>query len=432
MKIVEGMGSDQIRYFLYINGRWRRRPTKAMRDLGFCLVTMGRGGPGRNADGDPEPAIEDQKRAIELNTEWDRVRAGQAQPPSTTKRRRHPVGSVGDAYERAMALRLAERKTKGITWTKEQESRDDWPRAWRWLGPEFGDCDPKTIAPENFLRIDPNTKEVKGLIPNIESAVSITERHRTIKVWRALWKKMAAMGYVRTADPSLSIANTAPDPRNATWQRREVLRRVQLAWRMGYFGLAACIAVGWDSMLSPVDARRLTPSQARGDAQGIWFELGRAKTGKAAAATLTPWSEAILRAYVARLGVELVPNAPIFRNRSGAAYSKDTLGDDFRDVRDAFDPVDKRQLADMRRSGAVEGDAGGGSVTDQANKMANSVDANKRLRKTYNPTNVASVRRFDEARVIGARLLEQKPAKSVTAPDLVTLLETRRAAKLLI
>jgi hypothetical protein len=428
MKIVEGMGSDQIRYFLFINGRWRWRPTKAMRDLGFRLVTLGRGGLDLDADGNPKPSIEDQRRAIELNAEWDRVRTGQAEPPSTAKQKKYPIGSVGDAYERAMALRLAERKAKGIFWTKEQESRDDWPRAWRWLGPEFGDCDPRTIVPENFLRIDTNTGKVTGLIPTIELK-SVTERHRAIKVWRALWKRMQAMKYVNGEDPSKAIANTAPDPRNATWARRDVLRRVQRAWRMGYYGLAACIAVGWDSMLSPVDARRLTPSQARSDAIGVWFELGRAKTGKAAAATLSSWAQAMLRAYIAKIGVEIAPHAPIFRNRSGAPYSKDTLGDDFRAVREAFDPTDKRQLADMRRSGAVEGDAGGGSVTDQANKMANSVDTNKQLRKTYNPTNVASVRRFDEARAVGARLLEQNRAKSVTAPDLVTLLESRKAAK---
>jgi hypothetical protein len=423
------MGRDQIRYFLYINGRWRWRPTKAMRDLGFRLVTMGRGGPALTVDGDPAPSVEDQRRAIGLNCEWDCVRTGQAEPPSTINRKQYPTGSVGNAYQRAMALRLAERKAKGIVWTKEQESRDDWPRAWRWLEPEFGDCDPKTVVPEHFLRIDKNTGKVIGLIPKIEAAVSVTERHRAVKVWRALWKRMQAMKYAEGEDPSKAIANTAPDPRDVTWTRREVLRRVQRAWRMGYHGLAACIAVGWDSMLSPVDARRLMPSQARSDAQGVWFALGRAKTGKAAAATLSPWSQAILRAYITRLGVELHQHAPIFRNRSGSPYSKDTLGDDFRVVREAVDPADVRQLADMRRSGAVEGDAGGGSVTDQSNKMANTVAANNRLRKVYNPTNVVSARRFDEARVVGAKLLEQNREKSVTAPDLVTLLRNGASTK---
>jgi hypothetical protein len=69
----------------------------------------------------------------------------------------------------------------------------------------------------------------------------------------------------------------------------------------------------------------------------------------------------------------------------------------------------------MWRSGAVKGDAGGGTVTDQANKMANTLSASNRLRNTYSPTNVASVRRFDEARAVGAKKLEQNRAKSVTA-----------------
>jgi hypothetical protein len=278
------------------------------------------------------------------------------------------------------------------------------------------------------LRID-RRGELRGLISAIEKAVSATERHRTIKVWRALWLKMRAMGYVDDTDPSKSFANTAPDPRQAVWQRREVLRLVRRAWRMEYFGLAACMAVSWDTMLSPVDARQLTPTQFAHDGHGTLFFLDRAKTGRAAAGTLTRWSQAIMLAYLKRLGVHIHGDAPIFRNRSGAPYSKDTLGDDFRSVREAINANDTRQLADMRRSGAVEGDAGGGSVTDQSAKMANTVSANNRLRKTYNPVNVASLRRFDEARAVGAVLLEQNPSESVIKPDLMTLLETAVRAK---
>ena len=86
----------------------------------------------------------------------------------------------------------------------------------------------------------------------------------------------------------------------------------------------------------------------------------------------------------------------------------------------------------MRRSGAVEGDAGGGSIEDQSNKMANTVERNKQLRKTYNPVNVVSVRRFDQARIIGAKRLEaseQKAAESVTLPSLVTLLKSGTGPK---
>jgi hypothetical protein len=423
------MGQDKIRYFIFLEGRWRWRPTKTMRAAGFKMVPMGRGGPDRDAEGNPAASIVDRQRAVELNADWDAVRCG-FQPPRDPDQPIFAQGSVGEAYQRAMALREAERRNKKVFWNGEQRSRDDWPRAWKWIGPAFGDCDPKTIQPEHFLKLDKRTGALTGLLPTIEATVSTTERHRVVKVWRSLWVKMAAMGYCSAdADPTLSIRNSAPEPRQAKWHRREVLRHVQRAWRMGYHGLAACMAVAWDSMLSPVDARTLTPSQCQYDDEGVMFLLDRAKTGRAAAATLTPWSLAILTAYVKHLGVEIAPNAPIFRNRSGAPYSKDTLGDDFRDVRATIDPAERRVIADMRRSGAIEGDAGGGSLTDQANKMANSVDTNKRLRKTYNPVNVSSVRRFDEARAIGAKKLEQKPDKSVREPAFLTLLKNPMGAK---
>jgi hypothetical protein len=92
---------------------------------------------------------------------------------------------------------------------------------------------------------------------------------------------------------------------------------------------------------------------------------------------------------------------------------------DFREIRKAvFGPEEERQLADMRRSGAVEGDAGGASLADQSNKMANTVAASSKLRKVYNPVNVPSVRRFDEAPVRGREAIqEQKPTKSFIGGD---------------
>ncbi|MBB4395182.1 hypothetical protein [Bradyrhizobium sp. ERR14] len=53
--------------------------------------------------------------------------------------------------------------------------------------------------------------------------------------------------------------------------------------------------------------------------------------------------------------------------------------------------------------------------------MANSIDNNnnKRLRKTYNPVNAASVRRFDEARVKGAQVLKGKPDDQAPVPPLL-------------
>jgi hypothetical protein len=447
------VGRDKIRYFLYLNGRWRWRPTAAMRAHGFGLVTLGAGGPGLDGEGHPEASLADQQRAIELNRAWDQVRSGQRQVPARTTLVRYPDRSVGDGYQRAMALRKAGRVANGVIWTREQEKRDSWPRAWKWLAPKFGDCDPRTIEPEHFLRLDPATGDAKGLVADIEQAVSITERHMVIKVWRALWKKMAAMKYCDLgADPSKSFANTPPMPRDQIWLRREVLLLVQTAWRNEYYGLAALMAVAWDSQLSPVDNRSLTLAQVRNDSAGVYFGLDRTKTDKAAAATLTKWSLAILIAYLKRFGADLMDTTPLFWTRGGRPiaragasgqwggdhgggrhivprpYTKSSLNQDFRTIRElTFGKLEIRQLQDMRRSGAVEGDAGGATIEDQSNKMANTVDRNKQLRKAYNPVNVASVRRFDEARIIGAKKLqaaEQKAAESVTLPLLVTLLKS--------
>jgi len=109
------MGEDKIRYLLWVCGRWRWRPTKAMRARGFKLVTFGK-----------ELTVRDKARAITLNAEWDRVRTG-AQAAPDEREPVYPAGSVGDGYQRAMKLRAAERAARGIVRTKEQTKRDDWP-----------------------------------------------------------------------------------------------------------------------------------------------------------------------------------------------------------------------------------------------------------------------------------------------------------------
>jgi hypothetical protein len=327
-----------------------------------------------------------------------------------------------------LKLREAERKAKGIVRTKEQEKRDDWPRAWKWLGPVYGDRDPKTVTPEGLL----------ALRTKVATRVSATEAHRVIKVWRALWGKLQAFSYCTDekgsrTDPSLAFGNTAPDPRQDVWGHQEVLQLVERALTRPrpMPGLAALMAVIWDSMLSPGDARTLTPSQRSRDGQGAMFFLDRAKTGRAAAGTLTLWSETILESYLSGLGVDLLDNAPIFRTAGSGTgpkggrrwlpqpYSTSKMDKDFNVIRkEVFGKDEHRQIADMRRSGAVEADAGGASGPDLSNKMANTIGVSNRLRKTYTPVNVVSVRRVDEARETGRKKMadEQKPTKSVIGP----------------
>ena len=115
---------------------------------------------------------------------------------------------------------------------------------------------------------------------------------------------------------------------------------------------------------------------------------------------------AALAAYLEQLGVELTGDAFIFRNRSGAPYSKDTLGDDFRDVRAAeFGEAERRTLADFRRSGAVEAIVGGAKAEELAHAMGNTLSASNALFTTYVPVNLATIRSVMEARRKGRRKL---------------------------
>ena len=163
---------------------------------------------------------------------------------------------------------------------------------------------------------------------------------------------------MRDADPSLGVRNRAAPGRSATWSEGEVARLCKRAWRDGYYGLAAVIAVAWSSTSQPRRREGLRASQLARNDQGVFFTK-RGKTGAPVGVALSDRALAVLQAYIAHLGVELHGEAYMFRNRSGAPYSSDTLGDDFRDIRHAhFGGHQSRTLADFRRSGAVEAIAG--------------------------------------------------------------------------
>lgn len=197
--------------------------------------------------------------------------------------------------------------------------------------------------------------------------------YRAVKTWRSLYNVMAGMKLCPPgSDPSQAIRRQTPPPRHQTWTAGEAVRMVKCAWRAGYRGLACIIAVAWDTSFSPVDVRTPTPAQAMQTAQEWGFLIARSKSGEAAFGTLSLRTQRLVLAYVELLGVTLLDDAPIFRSRgfapgpkggrarAGVPYTKDSLVDDFADLRTlVFGTAEKRRLMDMRRSGAVEANAGG-------------------------------------------------------------------------
>jgi hypothetical protein len=411
---------NPLRYVVKKRGQFVWRPkggTDRMRALGFRQVALG-----------PQLTPAAIAKAAEINGEWDRLRRGFPRPaqfePQPQKSGYAP-GTLGYAFEKAMELRAALRAKDGKSWDKDQQKRDDWPRAFnRFKAAGLDQVEPAAFPTSLFLSIR-NGKAV-GFFPDLEREVSVSERHRVIKTWRSLWKLMASnldilgTGRLLSApDPTIKLPNTPPARRSVFWLHAEVVRMVDHAWATERKGLATLMAVAWDTMMSPIDTRTLTRAKMRHDpVYGTYFTVERTKTGRPGAGTLTDWSAALLREYLETLNVEPLDDMPLFYTPGAAPgpqggrrylpqpYSKKLVEEHFRGVRiEVFGQDETRTLADFRRSGAVEGDAGGASVEDQSNKMANRIDVNAELRQRYNPRNLPSTKRFDASREIGRKAL---------------------------
>lgn len=372
-------------------------PTPKMVKAGFQRVPCGPDGP------------DAWKIAQEWEDRWQAFRKGL--DPSS--KQRWPTDSIGDGFQRY-------RRTEGWTKDKKPRTREDWERGWAYIEPYFADQSAHDVTLEFLFRWYHGIKGKNG----------VNEAFRAMKIWRALYKVLASMhssdgGRLAAGpDPSLAIRRETPKPRDQVWTEGEVVRLVKGAWRAGYRGLACVVAIAWDTGFAPVDVRTLTPADAF-EADDDWgFAIDREKTGVAVLGTLSARTKLLVLTYLDQLGVAVLPETPLFRSRGyapgpkggrprvGVAYSKDSLVDDFADVRRlVFGKEEKRRLMDMRRSGAREANAGDAPLTAISAKLGNSIDRSKMLQRTYMPNQLASVRAADEARKKGRRLLGEERNK---------------------
>lgn len=317
------------------------------------------------------------------NAMWKARRGGAGDEQDNKPK--YPKDSIGEAWE--LYRRTPE-------WPKKQpRTREEWDRVWARLEPVFADQKPKTVT-----LID--VSEWRQLV---EETVSLREAHRCIKIWRALWQVMAAMKYCDAEnDPSFGVRNTEPAPRSQEWQLAEIVRIGKRAWREGYKGLAAVLAVMWDGMMSPVDARTLKPAQRIRHGSLQAFAITRGKTGALAYAPITRRAAKVMDAYLAdRKVVDL--ERPLFRTRRDSDYRKNSLAEDFRDIRNLVFPGDTRTLTDIRRSGALEASAGEVDPKALSDVMGNTLAQSKALQRTYTPAQIATAATVPEARRRGRR-----------------------------
>lgn len=384
-----------IPYYIIVKGRGYWRTTPAMRAAGFATIRCGKDGPVA------------WKIASEWNARWQAHRSGAPHPgvEGPPRRRKRDPGEIeaAQAYPKGSAGEAFLRYRGTEEWTrKAPATRDDWWRGWRHIRPVFGD-----LAPAG-LELD----TLSAWRAKIEGEHGRREAHRALKIWRALWKVMAALGYCgRDQDPSLGVRNSAAKGRSDTWSEGEAVLLVKDAWRAKYRGLAVAIAILWDSQLSPVDVRRLTVGQISRHGAGAII-TDRKKTGVPAGGVLSARTLALLQAYLSGLGYELLDNAPLLRTkgleettarggrpRVGVPFSKNSLAEEFREVRAIrFGPNEKRQLLDLRRSGAVEAIAGGATAEQLSHGMGNTLGASNALFETYVPRKFATLQAIAEAR----------------------------------
>lgn len=171
------MGKLRIPYYTVRRGGrgfWEPRPH--MRTLGFYSVPCGK-------DGAEAWAIAEQ-----WNARWQSVRRGSSPSPAMAAANNlspetseeltvYPPRSLGEAFRRY-------RRTEEWA-TKKPRTREEWWRCWRRIKPVFGDVNPRTVSLEN----------ISGWRKAVEDTVSLREAHRCLKIWRALWKVAAALGY---------------------------------------------------------------------------------------------------------------------------------------------------------------------------------------------------------------------------------------------
>lgn len=384
------MGEIKLRHYVVRKGKYGYwLPTPAMKAMGFQNVPCGRDGP------------DAWKIAQEWEDRYQRARRGEIAAPVGKV---YPPGSVGFGF--------AKFRESNEWKNKPSRTREDWERGWKYIDPMFGDSDPRTVSFDLIDRWYHRLIALKGA----------GEAGRAMKIWRALYRVLAGLKMCSaTEDPSLAIRKVGVAGRKETWREGEVARIVKCAIRQGYAGLACIVAISWDSQFSPVDARGLTPAQALTTGTDMAFMIERGKTGESALGILSRRTQRLVEAYVASLPYALHDDAPIFRTRGFAPgatggrprvptpYTKDKLVKDFAHIRElVFGEDEDRRLMDMRRTGAVEANAGGASVESMAAKMGNSIDQNRRLQQTYMPVNAAAVRAADEARKIGRKRLAEE------------------------
>lgn|GEM_PF-5612066 len=116
----------------------------------------------------------------------------------------------------------------------------------------------------------------------------------------------------------------------------------------------------------------------------------------------------LTRQHSAREAVVRLPRAAnhisqLFKTRRDSDYRKNSLAEDFRDIRNLVFANAPRTLMDIRRSDAPEASAGEVDPKALSDVMGNTISESKALQRTYTPAQIATAAKVPETRRKGRR-----------------------------
>lgn len=369
----------RLRYTVRKRGNLFWQPTPEMRELGFQPTPLGPDGPEAHA------------KALRLAAAWDKAKAERGKITD------YPLGTFGAFWDR---LRGSKQRPSAW-WTKKAvRTREDYERAWTYIDAWRPDASRPTLSRTLIPSI--NTELCEQFYDHLARTASPRERWRAIKGLKILLADAVVRLRLGYASPADKLVNPQPAGRSAIWLGFELDELAAVALLAGYEGMSFGIRIAWETMFSPIDVWTLRPRQLKRDVGGWYAHRERTKTDKEAFAAISDELATDLFDYLERQGRAEADETPILRQRDGNAYrSKDTFGDDFRDVRSIAYPGATRQFMDIRRSANVEADCAGADKKTMGELLANGLADNKFIDDTYTPPTVAKAREVAEKRIQG-------------------------------
>jgi hypothetical protein len=369
-------------------------PSAAMKAKGFQALKLGPDGPATRA------------RAEALLQEWEGAKDKPDDLPASVL-----PGSF-EAYWRRF------QKTKKFA-RMQPRTREDYHRGWKHIGPALG------TKPVHKL----SAADCEEFIYDLQDSVSPNERYRTVKVLRALLEDAIVRLQLPYKNPAKVLPNPQVKGRSSVWLGAEIAKLITTAETMRYPNMAVAIAIGWDTLFSPVDVWNFTKRQIKVTKEGVTYihldkretktgdeEGGRQKTGKEAFGYLTEDTARRLREYIASLPFKLGDDDKVIRERSGVPFpDKDRFAKNFRRIRNTAFRGDERCFMDMRRSANVEADLADADAETMGQIMANNIAKSTFLRDTYTPPTVAKAQRVAEQRLEGRKRLAGELTRLRTA-----------------